>query len=289
MIVGALGGGQLGRMLALAGTPLGIEMRFLDPTEGACCSHIADLIVADYGDAAALDRFADGLDVATFEFENVPVEAVRHVATRVPIFPPADALAVAQDRLSEKQLFTRLKIPVPAFAAIDSLVDLQTAAKELGFPCVLKTRRMGYDGKGQFVLRGEDDVAAAWRQLGGVPLIVEQFVAFDREVSQIAARGRDGTIAYYPLVENHHADGILQTTIAPATGVSQQMEALGQRHIRSILESLNYVGVLAVEFFEQGGRLLANEMAPRVHNSGHWSIEGAHTGQFENHLRAILG
>jgi len=289
MIVGALGGGQLGRMLALAGYPLGIEMRFLDPTEGACCSQIASLIVADYGDTAALDRFAENLDVATFEFENVPVAAVRHVASRVAIHPSAHALALAQDRLSEKQLFEQMEIPVPLYSAVDSLAVLEAAAKRLGFPCVLKTRRMGYDGKGQCVLRCDADVAAAWRQIGNVPLVLEQFVSFDRELSLIAARGRDGGIAFYPLVENHHAGGILRTTIAPAPHTSSELEALGRRHLRTILESLNYVGVLSVEFFERGGRLLANEMAPRVHNSGHWTIEGAHTSQFENHLRAILG
>jgi len=289
MIVGALGGGQLGRMLALAAYPLGVDMRFLDPTEGACCSQIADLIVADYSDAAALDKFAAGLEVATFEFENVPVDAVRRVASRVPVFPPVDALAIAQDRLSEKQLFERLDIPIPPYAAIDSQAALHASVKRLGYPSVLKTRRMGYDGKGQFVLRGDADVAAAWGQLGGVPLILEQFVNFKREVSLIAARGRDGAMAYYPLVENHHYGGILRTTIAPAPGASPELEALGRRHVGAILQSLDYVGVIAVEFFECDGRLLANEMAPRVHNSGHWTIEGAHTSQFENHLRAILG
>jgi len=289
MIVGALGGGQLGRMLALAGAPLGIVMRFLDPTEGACCSQIADLIVADYDDTAALDRFAAGLDVATFEFENVPVEAVRRVASRVPTFPPADGLAVAQDRLSEKHLFERLDIPVPKFVAIETPNELADAAERLGYPGVLKTRRMGYDGKGQHVLRGGADVAAAWKAIGGVPLILEQFVDFTRELSLVAARGRDGDIVYYPLVENHHSGGILRTTLAPAPGISDALEALGRRHVGAILEELNYVGVLAVEFFEHAGRLLANEMAPRVHNSGHWTIEGAQTSQFENHLRAILG
>ena len=289
MIVGALGGGQLGRMLALAGYPLGIEMRFLDPTEGACCSQIADLIVAGYDDVAALDKFATGLDVATFEFENVPVEAVRHVATRVPMFPSVDALAIAQDRLSEKQLFERLGIPVPAYVAVDSPADLEASVKRLGFPCVLKTRRMGYDGKGQCVLHSEGDVAPAWRGIGGVPLILEQFVNFEREVSLIAARGRDGSIAFYPLVENHHSGGILRTTIAPAPETSPELEALGRRHVGAVLQRLEYVGVVAIEFFERGGRLLANEIAPRVHNSGHWTIEGAYTSQFENHLRAIIG
>ncbi len=289
MIVGALGGGQLGRMLALAAYPLGVEMRFLDPTEGACCSQIADLIVADYTDTAALDRFADGLNVATFEFENVPVEAVRRVASRVPMFPSAEALGIAQDRLNEKQLFERLEIPVPPYAAVDSQAELQASVKRIGFPCVLKTRRMGYDGKGQCVLRGDADVTEAWRKIGGVPLILEKFVDFERELSLIAARGRDGAIAYYPLVENHHAGGILRTTIAPAPNVSRELQALGRRHLQMILENLDYVGVLAVEFFEKDGVLLANEMAPRVHNSGHWTIEGAHTSQFENHLRAILG
>lgn len=289
MKVGALGGGQLGRMLALAGAPLGVEMRFLDPTEGACCSQIADLIVADYGDVAALDRFAEGLDVATFEFENVPVDAVCRVAARVPMFPSADALSIAQDRLNEKRLFDRLEIPVPPYAPVGSQQDLEDALRKLGLPAVLKTRRMGYDGKGQRVLRSAADAASSWQALGGAPLIVEQFVEFDRELSLVAARGRDGGVAFYPLVENHHAGGILRKTLAPAPRTTPGLVALGRRHVGAILEALNYIGVLAVEFFEQDGRLLANEMAPRVHNSGHWTIEGAHTSQFENHLRAIIG
>jgi len=290
MIVGALGGGQLGRMLALAAYPFGIQMRFLDPTEGACCSQLAELIVAPYEDAAALDRFADGIALATFEFENVPVEAVERLARRVPVYPPARALAVAQDRLSEKRLFEQLEIPVPPFAAVDSRDALQAAVEKIGAPSVLKTRRFGYDGKGQAVIRGAGDVDSAYAAVGGGDgMIVEQFVAFDREVSLVAARGRDGERVFYPLVENHHAGGILRTTMAPAPKLSAALQSLAERHVGAILESLEYVGVLAVEFFEREGRLYANEMAPRVHNSGHWTIEGARTSQFENHLRAILG
>jgi 5-(carboxyamino)imidazole ribonucleotide synthase len=289
MNVGVLGGGQLGRMLALAGYPLGLRFRFLDPAPEAPVEELADLLVGRFDDLDALARFPAGLDVITYEFENVPVEAARHLARSAPIYPPVRALEVSQDRLAEKTLFESLGVPPAPFAAVETFADLERAVSEISLPAVLKTRRLGYDGKGQVVIRTADDVASAWRSLGGVPLILEGFIDFDRELSQIAVRGRDGSFALYPLVENHHEDGILRLTIAPAPNVSAKLQRQAGEAIRKVMEHLGYVGVLTIEFFQKGGTLLANEMAPRVHNSGHWTIEGARTSQFENHLRAVVG
>jgi 5-(carboxyamino)imidazole ribonucleotide synthase len=288
--VGVLGAGQLGRMLALAGYPLGLRFRFLDPNPESPAAALGEFIAADYDDPDALRRFAEGLDVATYEFENVPASVADYLAGHVPaVHPHYAALAVSQDRLSEKQLFRRLGIPTAPFAAVDSEDDLARAVDEVGLPAVLKTRRYGYDGKGQFVLREAADVHRAWAALGGAPLILEGFVAFERELSIIAVRGRDGDIVYYPLSENHHLEGILRRTIAPAPGVTASLQARAEASARAVLEEFDYVGVLAIELFQRGDDLLANEMAPRVHNSGHWTIEGAETSQFENHLRAICG
>jgi 5-(carboxyamino)imidazole ribonucleotide synthase len=287
--VGVLGGGQLGRMLALAGYPLGLRFRFLDPDPDAPAGQIAERLASAFHDEASLDRFAHGLELVTYEFENVPVDVARRLAKRLPVYPPPEALEASQDRLNEKTLFTDLGIPTTPFRAVQTRGELERAAAELGFPCVLKTRRLGYDGKGQRVLRGPQDVAPAHEALGGVPLILEGFVAFDREVSLISVRGRDGAAAFYPLVENHHAEGILRLSLAPAPGLTAELQGLAEGHARRVLERLRYVGVLAIEFFQAGGRLVANETAPRVHNSGHWTIEGASTSQFENHLRAVLG
>jgi 5-(carboxyamino)imidazole ribonucleotide synthase len=289
MKIGVLGGGQLGRMLALAGYPLGLRFRFLDPAPEAPVMELAEHVVGRFDDLAVLERFPEGLDVVTYEFENVPVEAVQHLSRAVPVYPPVRALEVSQDRLLEKTLFARLGIPPAPFVAVDSRTDLERAVAQIGLPAVLKTRRLGYDGKGQFLLRQTADVEAAWHRLGGVPLILEGFIAFDREVSQLAARSRNGDIVFYPLVQNHHREGILRITLAPAPDLSPGLVQTAQQAIRAVLEDLDYVGLLAIEFFVCGEQLIANEMAPRVHNSGHWSIEGARTSQFENHLRAILG
>jgi len=292
-LVAVLGGGQLGRMLALAGIPLGLRFRFLDPSPDAPAGALAPLVVGALGDEAALAQTAEGATVVTYEWEGVPASGARAVAARRPVLPPPAALDVAQDRLHEKELCRRLGIATPAFAAVDDRADLERAVKELGLPCVLKTRRSGYDGKGQVVLRAPGDVDAAWSVVGGVPLILEALVPFDREVSVLAVRGRDGATSCWPLVENHHADGILRRSIAPAPGLSPQLQATGEDYAARLLDALEYAGVLAVELFEVGGAaepsLLVNELAPRVHNSGHWTIEGAATSQFENHLRAILG
>jgi 5-(carboxyamino)imidazole ribonucleotide synthase len=289
-LVAVLGGGQLGRMLALAGIPLGLGFRFLDPSPNATAGALGLLVVGSLGDETALAHVIEGTDVVTYEWEGVPADGARFVAsTGAPVLPPPVALDVAQDRLREKALCRRLGIGTPDFVAVDDRVDLDRAVKELGLPAVLKTRRGGYDGKGQVVLRAPDDAERAWAEVGGVPLIVEALVPFDRELSVLAVRGRDGTTACWPLVENHHAEGILRRSFAPAPDVSERLQHHGEQLAGKLLDELEYVGVLAVELFEVDGELLVNELAPRVHNSGHWTIEGAPTSQFENHLRAILG
>ncbi|MGE0227679.1 MAG: 5-(carboxyamino)imidazole ribonucleotide synthase [Dehalococcoidia bacterium] len=290
MIVGVLGGGQLGQMLALAGIPLGLRFRFFEPAEDSCVDGIGERVRAEYDDLVALARFADGLDVVTYEFENVPVAAVEFLGTLVPhVYPPVGALAVAQDRLQEKTFLEAQGVPCPPSAAVSSEAELREAAARLGVPAVLKTRRFGYDGKGQVVLRAAGDLEGAWEAVGGAPSILERFVPFEREASILAVRGRDGDVACYPLVENRHREGILRLSVAPGPHLDAGLQAEAEGHARAVLEALEYVGVLAIEFFVEGGRLLANEMAPRVHNSGHWTIEGAATSQFENHLRAVLG
>jgi 5-(carboxyamino)imidazole ribonucleotide synthase len=287
--IGILGGGQLGYMLALAGYPLGLHFRFLDPTPEAPVGRIAQRVTADYSDQAALEKFANGLELVTYEFENVPVEAAKFLAERVPVYPPPAALEAAQDRLSEKKLFQQLGISTTEFVPILKHRDLESAVEQLGLPAVLKTCRMGYDGKGQWILRTAEDVTKAKSELPAAPLILERFVPFTHELSILAVRSKNGETASYPLVENHHRGGILRLSLAPAPRLEPPIQRAAEDAARRVLDSLKYVGVLAIEFFEASGRLLANEMAPRVHNSGHWTIEGAVTSQFENHLRAVLG
>ncbi len=290
--VGILGGGQLARMLALSGAPLGLRFLVLDSTPDACAAQFAPLLQADYRDQDALASFADQVDVATFDFENVPAESARWLAERVPVFPSPRALAVAQDRLAEKTLFRELGIPVPEFADIASRQAMDEALQRIGTPCILKTRRLGYDGKGQFRIKSPADADAAWAALGSqadtVGLILEGFVAFQRELSVLAVRGRDGELRAWPLTENWHESGILSASLAPAA-VDAALQAQALATARKVAEALDYVGVFALELFLRDGVLLANEMAPRVHNSGHWTIEGAETSQFQNHLRAVLG
>jgi 5-(carboxyamino)imidazole ribonucleotide synthase len=288
VLVGVLGAGQLGRMLALAGYPLGLRFRFLDPTPGSPASALAEQIVADYDDAEALARLSE-CDVVTFEFENVPVDAVEVLATRTRVHPSPTALAVAQDRLHEKTAFRELRIPTATFAAAHDEAELRAAVAQIGLPAVVKTRRFGYDGKGQLVVRSEADVTAAWRSLGERPLLVEALVPFTRELSLLAVRARSGEARFYPLVENSHADGVLRESRVPARGISARLQEEAESHAHRLLEQLDYVGVLALELFDVEGVLHANEIAPRVHNSGHWTIEGAATSQFENHLRAVSG
>ena len=288
MRVGVLGGGQLGRMLALAGYPLGVRFRHVGSAQDTSAREVAEHVNAAYEDHEALARFAEGLDVVTYESENVPLEAAQFLSERVPVLPSLAALRVAQDRLHEKLTFAELGIPTAPYAQVDSRADLEAAAPRIGYPAILKTRRMGYDGKGQFVLRRDDELTMAWERLQNQPLILEGYVPFDREVSIIAVRGRDGDTLFYPLVENVHADGILRVSYAPASN-AEEVQSVAQDYATRVLDALDYVGVLAIELFQVGAQLVANEMAPRVHNSGHWTIEGAVTSQFENHVRAILG
>lgn len=289
MKIGLLGGGQLGRMIALAGYPLGLRFRALDLSPEAPAGQLAELMVADFNDVDALKRFAAGLDLVTYEFENVPVDTARFLSERLPVYPPPEALEAAQDRVAEKTFFQNLGIPTPPFVQLDSWEEFEAAIEQIGLPAVLKTRRFGYDGKGQYELREPDEIAAAWRSLNGVPLILEGFVTFEREVSIIAVRGRAGETAFYPLVENHHREGMLRLSLAPSPNLTDDLQSMAEDYATRVLNRLNYVGVLAIEFFEREGKLFANEMAPRVHNSGHWTIEGAETSQFENHIRAIAG
>ncbi|MBZ4193614.1 MAG: 5-(carboxyamino)imidazole ribonucleotide synthase [Candidatus Contendobacter sp.] len=287
MKVGIVGGGQLARMLVLAGYPLGLQFRVLDPAADACAGQVAERIQGGYHDETRLRQLAAWADVATFDFENAPAAAAAILSRQTAVYPPEEALAVAQDRLAEKTLFWELGIPVPTFSTVDSLAELHDAARRVGLPAVLKTRRLGYDGKGQRVLRTAEELEPAWQALGAAPLILDGFVPFEREVSVLAVRGRSGETAFYPLVENQHRDGILRRSHAPF--YAPKLEREGFDYARRLLERLNYVGLLAIEFFVKDGHLIVNEMAPRVHNSGHWTIEGAVTSQFENHLRAILG
>ncbi|HLV16712.1 MAG TPA: 5-(carboxyamino)imidazole ribonucleotide synthase [Pseudomonas sp.] len=286
MKIGVIGGGQLGRMLALAGTPLDMNFVFLDPAPDACAAALGEHLQAGYDDPEALRRMAESVDLVTFEFENVPAETVAFLAKYVPVYPAAESLRIARDRWFEKSMFKELGIPTPEFADIQSQADLDAAVAAIGLPAVLKTRTLGYDGKGQKVLRQPADVTGAFAELGSVPCILEGFVPFTGEVSLVAVRGRDGETRFYPLSHNTHVGGVLNLSIA---STDHPLQALAEDYISRVLTRLDYVGVLAFEFFEVDGDLKANEIAPRVHNSGHWTIEGAKCSQFENHLRAVAG
>ncbi|HXS27306.1 MAG TPA: 5-(carboxyamino)imidazole ribonucleotide synthase [Steroidobacteraceae bacterium] len=285
MRIGVVGGGQLGRMLAIAGYPLGLEFLFLDRSRSAPAGQVAPLLEADLGDRARLLELASRSDVVTFDWENVPVESLRGLPC--PLRPSRLALAATQDRASEKRLFERLGIPTTRWRSVESRRDLTRALQEIGLPAMLKTRRLGYDGKGQAALRTERDADAAWERLGAAPLICEELVPFDSEVSIIGARSVDGATVFYPLCLNTHAGGILRVTRAPDGRA--RLQRIAERHLARVLAHFRYVGVLTIEYFVSAGRLIANEMAPRVHNSGHWTIEGATTSQFENHVRAVAG
>lgn len=288
--IGILGAGQLGRMLGLAGIPLGLTFRFFDPVPASPAACVGSQTVAEYGNEQALEQFAKSVTLATYEFENIPKATAAYLAERIPVYPGVRALETAQDRLTEKSLFQKLSIPTPQFLAIDSAEDLALAIHN-GFPlpAVLKTRRMGYDGKGQHRLKQGDDPGTVWKSLGGVPLILEEFISFDGEVSLIGVRSTTGEEAFYPLVQNVHHDGILATSSVPGSLPDGQLQEKAEGALRQLMQHLDYTGVCTIEFFVCSGELVANEIAPRVHNSGHWTIEGATTSQFENHLRAILG
>lgn len=289
MRIGVVGGGQLGRMLALAGIPLGHEFCFLDPDAHCPAAAVGHVHVGAYDDLTALAALASRVDVATFEFENVPAASIEWLHARVPVAPGPASLAVSQDRIAEKEFFTRCGIPVQGFAAVNSEAELARACGVIGFPGVLKTRRMGYDGRGQAVVRTPADVPAAWNAVGRAPCIYEEFVQFTHELSAIAVRGRDGATAFYPLCRNTHAHGILRATIAPGEPAGSAVEQAAHAYMQSALDMLGHVGVLTVEFFATATGLIANEMAPRVHNSGHWTQDGAIASQFENHVRALTG
>lgn len=281
MKIGVLGGGQLGRMMALAGLPLNLEFCFWDDAAEPCAAPLGRVYKSE-----ALDQFIAAADLVTYEFENVPVAIAQRVAALKPLYPSVEALHVSQHRIREKTAFQELGIPTPRFAAIESPDQLTQAIQQIGLPCVIKTATQGYDGKGQWVIRSEADLAHV--DCSNLPLIAEQFIAFERELSLVGVKSVSGELAFYPLVENSHENGILRTTLAPAPSVDPAQEKLAQQHLTRLFERLGYVGVLTLELFQTAHGLIANEMAPRVHNSGHWTMDGAVTSQFENHLRAIL-
>jgi 5-(carboxyamino)imidazole ribonucleotide synthase len=290
MTVGVLGGGQLGRMIALAGYPLGQRFVFLDPGAESTAGHVGNLRVGAYDDEERLQEIARKSDVVTYEFENVPVGSARFLNELVPVYPPPAALEVSQDRIDEKNFFVKLGIPTPPFAAVSSKEELDRAVATIGLPIFIKTRRFGYDGKGQMVLRTAADVERAWEALGAAQLIVEGLIPFERELSILAVRGKDGDTRFWPLVENEHRASILRLSVPKSAAWTPELQARAEAHAGRVLAELKYVGVLAIELFlTNDGALIANEMAPRVHNSGHWTIEGSETSQFENHVRAILG
>jgi 5-(carboxyamino)imidazole ribonucleotide synthase len=289
--IGVLGGGQLGRMLGLAGIPLGFRFLFLDPAADACAAATGELLQAAFDDEGAALLLARQVDLATFDFENVPESSARAVESVCPLHPGSQALGVSQDRLIEKDLLRSLGAAVPAYHGVAGRTELLDALDSVGYPAVLKTRRFGYDGKGQAVLRDAEDLERAWQQLGDAPLILEAFVPFEAECSLVGVRGRQGTTRgttrFWPLTRNVHAQGILTLSLPGVFDDALQREA---EHItRQLMDRLDYTGVLTIEFFLHQGRLLVNEFAPRVHNSGHWTIEGSETSQFQNHLRAVLG
>lgn len=287
MNIGVLGAGQLGRMLALAGYPLANRFTFLDTT-GNPSAGIGEVMIDT--DQSHLEAFLGKVDLVTYEFEHLPVALVQAIEERKPVYPSSEAIRICQNRAEEKALFDRLGIPTPAYRLVDSAESLETAVRELGAPVVAKSVTEGYDGKGQAVIRDPAQAGDAWRSINHPQLIVEAFVDFVREVSIIAVRGRDGEVVFYPMAENQHVNGILRYSLAPVPDLEDDVQRTADGYIRSLLDALDYVGVLTLELFQcADGSLLANEMAPRVHNSGHWTQDGAVTSQFENHLRAIQG
>jgi 5-(carboxyamino)imidazole ribonucleotide synthase len=288
--IGILGGGQLGRMLALAAARLGFKCHIFAPSPDAPAFDVVHRVTcADYTDTEALDRFASDVDIVTYEFENVPAETATFLAARVPVLPDPNILATTQDRLAEKNFVNSLGIGTAAFADIRDPSALAPAIEKIGRPAILKTRRFGYDGKGHATIKNGTDPAAAWRDVGGQPCILEAFVPFEREVSVVAARGRDGAVECFDVTENEHRDHILKTSRVPAE-LPQGAGGKARQIAETIAQKFNYVGVLAVEMFVlRGGEILVNEIAPRVHNSGHWTIDGASVSQFEQHIRAVAG
>ena len=275
-------------MLALEGIPLGNRFTFLEPSPHPPAAAVGTVISASYDDLAALDRLADAVDVVTYEFESVPAASARFLAEKVPVYPPPGALDATQDRLAEKRLFEELGIPVAPYRALDTRAGLGDALDALGLPAVIKTRRFGYDGKGQAVVRTAAEAERAVTALGP-GLVAESHVSFERELSVIGVRSADGSRVCYPLTENHHRGGILRASWAPAPALKRALLRTAERYAALVMDRLEYVGVLAIELFESNGRLVANEIAPRVHNSGHWTLDGTQASQFENHIRAVTG
>lgn len=288
MRIGILGAGQLGRMLALAGYPIGASFSFYD-TSGAPSAGIGDITIDQSSSREKLQSFLNNVDLVTYEFENIPLELTQRVETSKPLYPSSESIRVCQNRVEEKKLFAQLGIPAAPYRTASSAKELKQAALELGCPVVAKSVTDGYDGKGQAILHAPDDALTAWESIGHPSLIVESFVHFDREVSIIAVRSRSGDVAFYPIAENVHRDGILRYSIAPAPQLSAELQSMAELYIKDLLNELGHVGVLTLELFVTTTGLIANEMAPRVHNSGHWSMDGAPCSQFENHIRAIAG
>lgn len=288
-VIGILGGGQLARMLALAAGKLGLKCHILAPEADCPAFHVsAGRTVAAYGDFNALKTFAGKVDVVTYEFENVPAETASFFAGRVPVAPGVAALQTAQDRIAEKTFIAGLGIPVAPFAEVSDQPALDEAVKRIGRPAILKTRRFGYDGKGQTRIDGDKSAAAAWAEIGNSPAILEGLVRFDKEISVIAARGWDGAIAVYDVPENHHENHILKTATVPAR-ISQATANRAREIGRQIIAALDYVGVIGIEMFATGEDVTVNEIAPRVHNSGHWTMDACLVSQFEQHIRAVCG
>ena len=285
MKIGVLGAGQLGRMLALSAYPLGHQMRFLALSEEDPSSLLGKTYINSNADVIKL--FSDDSDVVTYESENTDVSIVKDVSKKSNVFPSERSLHLTQHRGREKELLSELNIPCAPYQIVNSISELQNAIKSIGLPAILKTTRDGYDGKGQFHIKFESQIDEAWSHMSGNESILEGFVKFERELSLIAVRGLDGNLKYYPLVENTHHEGILRLTVAPAQNISKSLQKKAEGYMHSLINEINHVGVLTIELFDSKDELIVNEIAPRVHNSGHWTIEGAQTSQFENHIRAI--
>lgn len=287
--IGVLGGGQLGQMLGQAGISLAAEFTFLDPSESPSARHVGRHLRAGFSDATGAGELAATSEVVTYEFEHLDLPTVQAIATRTEVHPSPRALEIVQDRIRQKTFLAAAGIAVAPFAAVESAADLQAAIATLGTPCLLKTARDGYDGKGQRLIRDPAQAATAWGELKHARCVLEGFIRFSRELSLVSTRGRDGQVVFHPLAENQHREGILRVSRAPAPAVDAALQQQAETMARRLLAELAYVGTFTIEFFQVGDALIVNELAPRVHNSGHWSIEGAVTSQFENHIRALMG
>ena len=286
MKIGVLGAGQLGRMLAIAAYPLGHQMAFTANTKDAPAAPLGRTFVNN-NKHDAIKQLTNASEVITYESENTDVEIIKEINKTTNVYPGAKSLFTTQHRGREKAIFVKLGIPCAPYQMVNSLRDLEVAVEKIGLPAILKTATEGYDGKGQFVIRTKNQIEKAWQSMSGVEAILEGFVNFKRELSLIAVRGLDNSHKYYPLVENTHHNGILRLTISPAENISAKVQKQAEHYMQTLLDEMGHVGVLTIELFETSNGLVVNEMAPRVHNSGHWSIEGARTSQFENHVRAI--